>query len=138
MNVVLDTNVLVSALKTQGGNCATILDWVIEGTLTLCVNANILAEYRRVCHEPRLKLHLGRIQTVLDYVRDRAESVAALPSDIEFPDSDDRPFFDVARHANAVLVTGNKKHFPVENVFGVEILAPSEFMAKIKKHPPEV
>jgi putative PIN family toxin of toxin-antitoxin system len=54
MNVVLDTNVLVSGLKTRGGTCAQVLDLVVEGRITLCVDDRVLDEYERVCNEPRV------------------------------------------------------------------------------------
>ena len=47
MNVVLDTNVLVSGLKTRGGTCSRVLDLVVEGRVTLCVDERILDEYER-------------------------------------------------------------------------------------------
>jgi len=133
MNVVLDTNVLVSALKTQGGNCALILDLAIEGTLNLAVDQRILAEYERVCHDPRLKLDVETVRTALDFVRDTAERVVPLPSAVELPDAADRPFLEVAEQAGAVLVTGNKKHFPARACRAVRVFSPAEFVEELRK-----
>jgi uncharacterized protein len=133
MNVVLDTNVLVSAFKTQGGNCALILDLVIESTLTLIVDQRILAEYARVCVDPRLKLDAATVGTVLDFVRDTAERVVPLPSAVALPDPDDRPFLEVALHAHAMLVTGNKKHFPPRLCHGARVFSPAEFIEELRK-----
>jgi putative PIN family toxin of toxin-antitoxin system len=136
MNVVLDTNVLVSALKTQGGNCALILDLAIEGGLTLCMDQRIMAEHERVCRDPRLKLDAEMVRTVLDFVRDTAERVVPLPRAVELPDADDRPFVEVAGQANAVLVTGNKKHFPARACRAVRAFTPAEFLEELRRRPP--
>ena len=137
MNVVLDTNVLVSALMTQGGHCAVILDLAIDGALNLCVDNGILAEYRRVCRHPRLRLDEDLAQTVLDFIRDTAERVVPFPSAVELPDPDDRLFLDVARHAEAVLVTGNSKHFPPDARGTAVVMSPREFIEKLRKRPLE-
>jgi len=42
-------------------------------------------------------------------------------------DEDDRIFYDTAKSANAVLVTGNKKHYPDESF----IMTPAEFLEHI-------
>jgi len=133
MNVVLDTNVLVSALKTEGGNCASILDLAIEGRLTLTVDQRILAEYERVCLDPRLKFDAETVRTALDFLRDTAERVVPLPSAADLPDPDDRPFLEVAEQADAVLVTGNKKHFPARTCRAVRVFSPAEFVEELRK-----
>ncbi len=38
--------------------------------------------------------------------------ITALPLDVPFADESDKKFYEVAKHCNAVLITGNKKHFP--------------------------
>ena len=133
MKIVLDTNVLVSALKTQAGNCATILDLVIEGDLALCVDQRILDEYERVCGETRLKFDPQVVRTVLAFLRARAERVVPYPAEVDLPDPDDRPFLEVAECANAVLVSGNKKHFPARACRDVRVFSPAEFIDELRK-----
>jgi predicted nucleic acid-binding protein len=41
---------------------------------------------------------------------------------------DDFPFLEVAAEANAVLVTGNKKHFPQKAVGAVQVVHPRGFL----------
>jgi len=132
MNVVLDTNVLVSALKTRGGNCAAILDLALEGDLTLALDERILAEYERVCKDPRLTLDAESVRTVLDFVRDSAEFVAPRPLAAVLPDPDDRAFVEVAAKATAVLITGNKRHFPSKACAGVCVVSPAEFVDMLR------
>jgi putative PIN family toxin of toxin-antitoxin system len=135
VRIVLDTNVLVSALKTHAGNCATILDLVLEGDLALCVNQRILDEYERVCGETRLQFDPEVVGTVLDFLRARAERVVPHPAAVDLPDPDDRPFLEVAECADAVLVSGNKKHFPARACRDVRVLSPAEFIEELRRRP---
>ena len=129
MKVVLDTNVLVSGLMTRGGNSAVILDHVVSGSLVACLDDRILAEYERVCRDPRLGLDLDAVRDFLGFLRDAAERVVPLPLTVPIPDADDIPFLEVAAKCDAVLITGNKKHFPPKAVGDVIVADPAGFIA---------
>ena len=128
MKVVLDTNVLVSGLMTTGGTCATILNLLTDDRLTAALDGRIMDEYRRVCVEPRLGLDAEAVQEFLRFLDDFAEKVTAPPLNAKLPDPSDLPFLEVAAEARAVLVTGNKKHFPQRIAGIVRIVSPAEFV----------
>jgi putative PIN family toxin of toxin-antitoxin system len=52
--IVIDTNILVSAILTPKGNPAKILKLVLEGTLNLIISPAILEETQQVLRYPRL------------------------------------------------------------------------------------
>jgi len=52
--IVIDTNILVSAILTPKGNPAKILKLVLEGKLSLIITPAILEETRQVLRYPRL------------------------------------------------------------------------------------
>lgn len=54
IRVVLDTNIIVSALLRAGSLPAAILDLALNGFVQLCVSEAVLAEYREVLERPRL------------------------------------------------------------------------------------
>jgi len=54
--VVLDTNVLVSALMSPSGNPAKIYKMFFTGDLGLVYNESILSEYDDVLHRPYLRI----------------------------------------------------------------------------------
>lgn len=128
MNVVLDTNVLVSGLMTQGGACAIILDLLVDGRFTAVFDGRIMDEYRRVCAKPQLHLDANAVHDFIRFMNDVAERVTATPLRADIPDPDDLPFLEVAVEAHAILVTGNRKHFPQEPVTAVRVLTPREFL----------
>ena len=132
MKVVLDTNVLVSGLLTRHGNCARILELVVEGVLTLCLDGRIRSEYTRVCHEPRLGLDLGEVEEFLRFCAHYAESITAHPLAAVLPDASDLPFLEVTVSAGAVLVTGNVKHFPRRAIGATAVVTPTELLTLLQ------
>ncbi len=52
MRVVIDTNVLVSAVISRHGPPAAILDLIVTGQLVACVSPALLAEYQDVLTRP--------------------------------------------------------------------------------------
>ena len=113
MRIVLDTNVLVSALWTPAGNASLLLSQVIAGKLQLCYDYRILEEYRDVLLRPRFHFPPSLVRTLLDQIEKSGFSVVAAPlPDAVRGDPDDLPFYEVAKAAEAVLITGNLRHFP--------------------------
>ena len=134
MKVVLDTNVAVSGLLTHHGTCAEVIDRMRMGAFQLCVNGEVLAEYAEVLRRPELSIPVGAMSDFLDFVRHRAEWVDAALSAAALPDESDRPFLEVAAAAEAVLVTGNIRHFPKRARCGLTVLRPAEFL-ELLRHP---
>lgn len=122
--VVLDTNVLVSALLTPSGNPAVIYKKFLAGLLDLVVSTDILMEYEDVLHRPRPRIPASDAGIVLAAIRQHGERVSPDTSTIAMVDEDDRIFYDTAISARAYLVTGNIKHYPREAF----ILTPAEFL----------
>ena len=55
--------------------------------------------------------------------------VSALQSKAVFIDESDRVFYDVAATCDAYLITGNKKHYPVESF----VFTPAEFLELLNR-----
>jgi uncharacterized protein len=134
MKVVLDTNVLVSGFLTRTGNCAVILNLILDGRITTCLDCRIIEEYRRVCADPRLHLDQQTVHTVLDLLISTAEHITPFPWKKQLPDTDDMPFLETAMTAEAVLITGNMKHFPAHSCGSVTVMSPSEYLAFYSTH----
>lgn len=132
MKIVLDTNVLVSGLMTSGGTCAIILNLLSDDRLIAVLDDRMMIEYKRVCADPRLCLDAEAVRDFLHFMHDCAENVTATPLKANLPDQDDLPFLEVATEANAILVTGNKKHFPQNIADSTQIMSPREFLDMIR------
>ncbi len=133
--VVIDTNILVASLIQPAGFCGRLLDLVVDGAVGACVDDRILAEYAEVL--PRRKFHLPpeMIQTTLDFFRQSAIPVIAHPLTVVLPDLDDLPFLEVAASGHAILVTGNRRHFPKAATGTVRVLSPAECLKALREHP---
>ena len=135
MNVVLDTNVLISGMLPRNGTCSRILDLLVEDRFTLFLDERILAEYRRVGTAPRLRLDVMAVEDFIRFLSRTAEKVVATPLQVALPDEDDLPFLEVAIEAHAVLVTGNTRHFPQQLTGAVQVVSPREFLDKLGERP---
>ncbi len=128
MNIVLDTNILVSAAWSPGRNATKILEAAFMGRFTVCHDYRIIEEYQRVLHYPKFKFTESEIDSVLEPIIKNGISVIPDPiKDIPFErDETDRKFYEVARFCNAVLVTGNLAHYPEDK----NIILPAEFIER--------
>ena len=133
MKVVLDTNVIVSAAMTAHGTCGQIVDLLIDGMFEICADDRILDEYDTVLHRPELRIVPDDADIVLDLIRSVAELVAAAPLAVTLPDPKDLPFLEVAAAAEAILVTGNRRHFPKRMCKGVTVATPREFLEILRQ-----
>lgn len=131
MKVVLDTNVVVSAVLTPHGAPARVLDAVLAGAIEPALDDRILDEYRQVLARPKFRLPASAIHDLLAFLAATAEHLVAEPAKDRLPDQDDRPFLEVARTAGAILVTGNARHFPARVRGGLQVLGPAELLARL-------
>lgn len=110
---------------------------VSSGTLALCLDARIFAEYDEVLSRPRFGFDADSVAALLDYVDFRGEVVASEPLEQRLPDLDDEPFLEVARASGAdFLVTGNLAHFPSDASAGVVVLSPTRFLERYRSWRP--
>ena len=129
MNIVVDTNILVSGLLSPYGACGKIVRMISSGELSLSFDARIILEYGEVLKRPKFRLAEDRVTAFLEYLELCGKPTAASPLIDSLPDSDDEPFLEVAIASRVVcIVTGNQKHFPAELCREVEVLSPSDFL----------
>lgn len=124
--VVLDTNILVSAFWTENGAAADILRMFADRKILPCYSAQIMAEYKMVLNRPKFAFEKAKIGIFVNRIRADGLPVSVYPSVIAFTDETDRKFYDVAKSCGAMLITGNKRHFPDEPL----IKTAAEFLAE--------
>lgn len=132
MRIVLDTNILVSALLSPHGP-GRVLDLLLAGQLVLLTDDRILGEYDEVLARPKFGFSADDVAEVLNYCRTTSERVLAPPLDVSLPDHGDLPFLEVAMTGEAdALVTGNTRHFvPVGGTHSVAIVSPAELLQQL-------
>ena len=114
IRVVLDTNVIVSAVLTRGGAEAHALDLAAARKIQLYVTAEILTEYEEVLRRSKLsRVSPKAIDTALELIRRVGIVVNPKETLAVSSDESDNRFLECAETADAdYLVTGNKRHFP--------------------------
>lgn len=127
MIIVVDTNVLVSALLSSLGAAARIIDLALVGDVQLAYDDRILTEYREVLARPKFAFPTEEVEAILDVLQASGFSVSALPLDRQLPDMTDQAFLEVAVCADAPLITGNQRHFPPDQCAPIRVYSPAEF-----------
>ena len=129
IRVVLDTNILVSALlQPQGVPARTFLISLAGITAQLCVSGDIYAEYEEVIRRPKFKRSEAVIEQALRAIRQNGFWVKPSEKVRASFDPDDDIFLECSQAAHAhYLVTGNVRDFPVKWV-ETQIVTPRQFL----------
>ena len=112
--VIIDTNVIVSALLSSREDTATvrILRLLLDGRIIPIITNEIFSEYGEVLRRKKFRFPEESISVLLDETRKKSAIINHSISDIELPDENDRPFLDaLLAEDESILVTGNLKHF---------------------------
>ena len=134
--VVIDTNVLVSALITRNESSPTvqILHFLASGNIIPVYSDEIVKEYNEVLRRAKFKLPESIIINLLKDIMDNGLKVTEFAQVKEaMPDPKDVGFYAVtlsSQDKNSLLVTGNSKHFP-EKPF---VVTPSELVEILKSN----
>jgi putative PIN family toxin of toxin-antitoxin system len=113
IRVVLDTNIIISAMLTPRRACAGLSDMPSRARFPALRQRTIFAEYEDVIRRPRFRRSAIEIESLLNTIRER--SLWINPASVVRACSDpaDNIFLECAQAAGAIyLVTGNAKHFP--------------------------
>lgn len=134
---VLDTNVLIAALRSRRGASFELLRLVGDERWRLHLSTALLLEYEEVAHREaqHLWLHPERIEYVLDYLATSGQEHA-----ISFRwrpllnDPDDDFILELAVAANVrYIVTHNLRNFAGVDSFGIEAITPAQMLMKLRE-----
>ena len=132
IRVVLDTNIVVSALLRSGGLPHAVFNLAVDRVVQLCISEPILAECEEVLRRPHLKIHPDKVTTALARIREAGLLVTPTTKVTDASDPDDNIFLECAAAAEAeYLVTGNQGHFPAEVWRKVRIVTARQFLGDI-------
>ena len=129
--IIIDTNVLVSALIQQSYPHYIIYDRVLNKQFQLCLSKALLDEYRDVLFRPkfsRMSNFMSNAETILE----RFEEIAVfyepkIRLDI-IKDKSDNKLLELADECNAhFLITGNSVDFSFSQYKDTKILSPRSF-----------
>ena len=130
LRFVLDTNVLVTALRSSKGASGALVRAALQGRLRSAVSTSLFMEYEAVLKRPE---HLAAAQLTplqIDAVLN-AIAAASEPVPIHYTtrpilrDPGDEHVLETALNSGAPLVTANTRDFaPALRIFALEVMSP--------------
>jgi putative PIN family toxin of toxin-antitoxin system len=139
--IVVDANVVVSALRSSKGASHLLLRKMLVGGVAFALSPAIAVEYEDVLKRPGMLgdtpwISNEEIDTVLDAVISRAMLVSPRFRFRPFlDDPKDDIYIECALAAGATLIVSNDRHFrhPAVEAFGLSVMKTGEFLAEREK-----
>jgi putative PIN family toxin of toxin-antitoxin system len=140
VRLVLDTSVMVAAIRSGAGASRRLLVAALEGRLTMLVSVPLLLEYEAVMtraeHLRASRLLVADVDALLDAVAAVAEPVRLTflwrP---KLSDADDDMVLETAANGQAEgIVTFNLRDFAAASTsFGIEVMTPGEAAMRLEQ-----
>lgn len=140
MRLVLDTNVLVAAMRSPSGASARMLDAVRDRRVTPVVNVSLVLEYEAVLTRPAQLAAMGLTASDIYRALDAFVSVAALADGRwrdrpQLRDADDDRVLEAAVNGQAeAIVTFELRTFAAAvSTHGIHVLTPAQAYGKVSE-----
>jgi putative PIN family toxin of toxin-antitoxin system len=135
MKIVIDTNVLFTALKSNRGASYKLVSLIPSKEFSIAISVPLIIEYEAILRQGKLPSNIIEkdITDFIDYLCQIGEQ-----QDIFFlwrpflPDPFDDLVLEVAVAGDCeAIITYNKKHFTNVEKFGLRVLTPKELLTEI-------
>ncbi|MDE0480702.1 MAG: putative toxin-antitoxin system toxin component, PIN family [Gammaproteobacteria bacterium] len=137
MRIVLDTNVLISALISSSGPPGQLLSAVKRGDMTLVTSEYQLEELRKVLARERLRPYIKpeEAQDLINNLETIGTLIFELPECRLSPDPADNPILASAIAGNAnLIVSGDKSDMlALGHVDDIRIVSPASALAELDR-----
>ena len=137
--IVIDSNVLVSSLRSRRGASYRLLRMLGSDRFEVCLSVALMLEYEDAAKRSSsaILLPTKAIDDILDYM-----CLKAVPCKVFYlwrpflPDPKDDMVLElaIAGHCNAI-VTFNRRHFVGAEKLGIRIVTPRKFLREIGELP---
>ena len=133
---VIDTNVLVAAHLSRHDDSAVVQVYkkIIESEIIPLYSTEIIKEFKEVLSRKKFALDPFEVNYTLSLIMEKGVEVNLKLSDFQLIDMKDLVFYEVVlekKEDGAYLITGNKKHFPIDPI----VVTAAKFLEIIdKKH----
>lgn len=132
MHVILDTNLLLSALLSGQGTPAQIIDAWRAGRFALVSSYDQIEEFKRAARYKKVRSYVSRgaIGKTVNSLRSAEVLLKRLPRAGASPDPDDEFLLSMAIATGAdYLVTGDKAILGLTRIANTQIISPRRFAA---------
>ena len=140
MRLVVDTDVIVAAIRSPNGASAALLLLLLERQATMLLSAALAFEYEEIClraeHLLAAKASVTDIDNLIDAIIDVIEPVEVhYQWRPQLSDAGDEMVLEAAVNgrADAIVTFNHKDYGDAPNRFGIEVLSPVEALRRIRK-----
>ena len=139
LKIVLDTNVLVSALINPHGKPAQIINYVFENKTRLFTSLSIIEELERVLSYPKLmKRHGLEKEELKEFISDLLSIMPLIEEEktVEaiLDDPSDNKYLSCALNAKAdFIVSGDVHLLSLGEYEGIKIVTPAQFLETMER-----
>jgi putative PIN family toxin of toxin-antitoxin system len=140
MRLVVDTDVIVAALRSPSGASAALLVLLLKQQATMLLSVALVLEYETTCLLPEHRLAAGAKERDVQILIDALVS-ASEPVEVHYQwrpqltDAGDEMVLEAAVNGQAdAIVTFNRKDYGAgPSRFGIEVLSPADALSRIRK-----
>jgi putative PIN family toxin of toxin-antitoxin system len=130
-NIVIDTNVLLSALYSNKGASYKLLSIIDSDKFVVNISTTLIYEYEEILKK-KSKLEFKYIDSILNYICKigKKNKIFYLWRP-KLKDVDDDFLLELAVKSDSIIVTLNKKDFKPAKQFNLNVMTPKEFLQYI-------
>lgn len=131
IEIIIDTNVLVAAMKSRNGNSFKLLSMIDGGRWRLNISTPLVFEYEAILKREIETERAPDCERLIDYLCliGTAHQIFYLWRPM-LKDPKDDHILELAVKSNASIITWNVKDFSLANQFGISVLTPAELLQK--------
>ncbi len=128
-NILLDTNVIVTALRSNRGASFRLLRLIDDKRLQLHLSTPLIKEYEDVLSRTKHNLDGEVVRDILDYLVSiaQAHKIYYLWRPV-LRDIKDDMVLELAVKANSMIITYNTADFKESSSFNIAVLTPKELL----------
>ena len=136
LEVVLDTNVLVAALRSKRGAAYQLIQMIGIGDWRLNISVPLALEYEDVLKRTDMVPHLANddVDAFLDFIFRAAKLVPRVSQRRPIlRDPKDECILELALEAQAIIITYNEKDFAGVERYGIVIWNPARLLKELRQ-----
>ena len=127
-NIVIDTNVLLSALYSNKGASYKLVSIIDSDKFVVNISTTLIYEYEEILKQ-KSKFEFKYIDSILNYICKigKKNKIFYLWRP-KLKDVDDDFLLELAVKSDSIIVTLNKKDFKPAKQFNLKVMTPKEFL----------
>jgi len=135
--IVIDTNVIVSALKSRNGFSFKLLSIIDDARIKIAVSVPLILEYEDAVKRNKLKMKLSKedVDAILDYiclVSEKRKIFYLWRPYLKDP-KDDMVLELAVESESDYIISFNKKDFIGIDKFNLQVITPKEFLSTLER-----